>query len=91
MTQSQTFLSMADNLAALFVKRGIRARVDKSQGIAQPVNVWAEPLDRYPAHTVWVDADGFTWGPNFEFNRPAGTDFPAVVRAVRETLASARR
>jgi hypothetical protein len=49
------------------------------------VNVWAVGLGRYPAESVYVDSDGFTWGGNFEFQEPLSADSVAkkIVESIR--------
>lgn len=61
---------------------------DRSEGhVVHYVNVWQQPHDRYPAQSVVVDDDGFTWGPNFEFNQPpTERAFATVAKAVLATL-----
>lgn len=79
MTEYQT---QAKALVEALALRDIRAehQINDMGGTRDFVNVFAgEPGERYPVHTVWVDADGYTWGRSYEHNLPATGVGPADV------------
>ena len=71
-------------------KMGIRAQL--VDGIDAPgLNVWAQPLDRYPATTVWfhqsrTTGDGFAWGDRFQYGAPAIENDAHIAAMIAETL-----
>jgi hypothetical protein len=78
----------AKTLVAALALRDVFAQTAKNThgGTEDFVMVYASDLDRYPAHTVWVDEDGYTWGHKFEHNRPATMGPADVAQAIVKTL-----
>lgn len=78
----------AKALVQAFAKINHTAEAAKNThgGTEDYVIVYAQPADRYPAHTVWVDADGYTWGHSFEHNMGPKASATVVAQAVVDTL-----
>lgn len=85
------YTQQASTLVEAFTLRGIRSEHFENQdgGTVDCVNVWADPYDRYPVHSIWIDEDGYTWGKSFEFNRSSDSNETVaadVAQAVIETF-----
>lgn len=92
-TERHTYTTRAKALVREFAHRDIHAAwaVNNHGGTKDYVNVYAEPGDRYPVHTVWVDADGYTWGKSYEFNAAPTLPAPAVAGAIIDTFDQGNR
>jgi hypothetical protein len=78
----------AARLAEALRAEGMRAELpppdERSQAV--PVTVRTGPDARYPTITVWVDHNGYTWGPSREYNAPADTPIAEVTRRIVATI-----
>jgi hypothetical protein len=91
MTTTPKKPSTASVLAATLRDRGYRAEVlpaDPPNTLADAVDVWHDPLDRYPATSVWepYEVAGCEWGPNFEHTAPAKITIAELADRVLATL-----
>lgn len=60
---------------------GLRAERVESTGI----NLWTSGNgNRWPDDTVWLSAEGWTWGADFQHGAPLDTDIDVLVLLVRD-------
>jgi hypothetical protein len=88
MMETTDYATDARTLVEALALRGYpaQAQVNEHGGTRDYVIVWANDTDRHPAHTIWVDADGYTWGHRFEHNRTRLVGPADVAQAVIGTL-----
>lgn len=84
---------MLSDLHAELNRRNLRTYHGAQRGEESFVNVWSDPSDRYPAHTIYwqwsrATGGGFVWGDKFQYTAPwTGRDnIGLVADLVEETL-----
>jgi hypothetical protein len=78
----------ANKLQAALQERGRRVEQFPAENGGVVVNVWANRQDRYAADEVYVDEDGYTWGPHFEHNLPTDTTAAVAAEKIEATIST---
>ena len=77
MTTPTDYAKIAERLAAAARSQALAAaHVAPDEHSRSDFVTLRYPQDRYPFETVYIDADGYTWGDRFEHRLPLDDDIP---------------